>query len=301
MDGSLGSQIDMSRVLARPDCKNDDNDKSSRPHKRKRSEGDATNPGGDVEEMRRITKLDQPGKVGVEEKQSWVAKVRRLGQNIDELHIARLTMAKQIEELKKEHLNKDNTIVERDLTILSFKDKISRRDKDIFHQQGRIIQRDLKVNEYKQEILDLKERNHLLMLDNRTLNELAARVVPVPQPRKPTYVPYPNPAIRNRSDYRHRDAPRRDDRFKTGRAAPPPRDPRKCTAPGQYGSNAYWDLGLCKMHFMDRAQCPRGDVCEWSHTPLDGNERGYVYMLGERGRQFLTLSDRILYKKNLAQ
>lgn len=56
--------------------------------------------------------------------------------------------------------------------------------------------------------------------------------------------------------------------------------------PNKYGSNQYWDLGLCQLYFRTRQSC-RTPGCEYRHHTLTENERRYIRRLKPKGPDFL--------------
>lgn len=95
-------------------------------------------------------------------------------------------------------------------------------------------------------------------------------------------IPHADPKVRNNNTYAHREAPREN----------MTRDYNKSkahyVAPDKYGSNHFWNLGLCHTHFctFKKCQTPDGKKCELRHE-LTKREHSYIMKLTPHGPKFL--------------
>ncbi|KAH6616420.1 hypothetical protein C7974DRAFT_416555 [Boeremia exigua] len=168
--------------------------------------------------------------------------------------------------------------------------------------QEEIIQKNLKINKVEQSNLELKlacdelstcckqqsvEIQRLKKfrdtmrppLGSTSLyqSEISSSVTPQPTADHP---------LPTNKTFTHPDAPRQNKTFEDHEEKFKHRLSQGKVWPYKYGSNNYWDLGLCYTHFCTKNVCKTPN-CEYRHSPLTDEERCYIRRLQPVGGKFL--------------
>ncbi|KAJ8111900.1 hypothetical protein OPT61_g5617 [Boeremia exigua] len=140
-----------------------------------------------------------------------------------------------------------------------------------------INERDIQILDLEQQVLGLQQQlEHL---------KLSFTHAPDKQ-REPTLVPDPNRKFRENPEYRHPEAPREHKMYTNLKPALTYSPDAGKVRVTKYGSNKYWDLGLCRIRFEYGRSCDLYG-CEFRHEPLTMNEQIYIRFLEPKGPDFI--------------
>lgn len=142
------------------------------------------------------------------------------------------------------------------------------------------------ANEHQLEHLKLMQQNKEL---RDQLDHLQQAFTHAPTTsREPSLIPDPNRNVRNHNEYKHPEAPMGSRRFPYDKSSisRPPNEGKVVVA--RYGSNRFWDLGLCRAHFEHGRTC-RFEYCELRHEPLTADEQIYIGRLEPEGSKFIRM------------
>jgi uncharacterized protein YoxC len=199
---------------------------------------------------------------------------------------------------------KDTKLLESHAKIYKFEGLVAQANQETIQAKQEVNRikevvnhRDKTINELEHETQNLK----LKIVDMTAAHDhLVQTVASSPAERHanvPTYIPTLNDAVRNHKDYPHPHAPRQGlKNYRRFTPTLPYASGNGKVAPGRYGSNANWDLGLCHVHFQTPQICEHGNACEYRHHPLNQHERQYMRFL-TRGMDFLSRADEIIMRK----
>ncbi|CAN9410714.1 unnamed protein product [Alternaria alternata] len=185
-------------------------------------------------------------------------------------------------------LAKDTQLVEKDQKLV---------DKDRCDSRREITnQRDKTINELERENQYLKIKLAHEQAVHTHLHQFIASMAPERRPHIPSHIPSLDAAVRDSLDYPHPDAPRKGlKNYRRFQPTLPYTAGNGKVGPQKYGSNAFWDLGLCHDHFHTPNVCQHGVACEYRHG-LTYDERAYIRFL-TKGDEFLRRSDEVIMRK----
>jgi len=203
--------------------------------------------------------------------------------------------------MKEQLLAKDTKLIERDKKLIQHESLILGARQETIQAKQVINQRDQTINDLELEMQNLKTKLADTAAVQSHLHKTIASLPPARRPHVPTHIPSLDPSIRNRNDYAHADAPRKNlkdyRRFKPQLYYP---FGNGKVGPGKYGSNGFWDLGLCHVHFQTEHVCEHREKCEYRHRKLTLEEKQYVGFL-TKGLEFLRRSDELVMRKAKAK
>ncbi|CAE7216907.1 hypothetical protein P3342_013087 [Pyrenophora teres f. teres] len=207
-------------------------------------------------------------------------------------------------EKKSNYLQLKGQLLEKDKQVDKANAVLHKRNGTVIELQAQVTNLKLKVNNCEKTIHELENELHDLKIAKKQsmqkhLNETMASSPTERRPHIPTHVPHDSTATREHPRYKHSEAPRKNVKVDFQRLIPSLHYPTGTgkVGPGHYGSNAYWDLGLCQVHFRTPGVCVHGERCEYRHTPLDVDERQYIRFFEKRGPAFLASTDAFLAAK----
>ncbi|KAF2852923.1 hypothetical protein T440DRAFT_553259 [Plenodomus tracheiphilus IPT5] len=226
---------------------------------------------------------------------------------------------KAINSLERRSVVKDQKLHESDREKDVLKEKIHDLEGTILHMGKEKHAHEREIDKYKELAVELNAtilhcNEEILQTRNRAARENAglkqrveslqvqliterSRIAYLEKQRTSTHVP--DPPIANEQTYRHPSAPHERIYVPYWKPKRTPVGAEGKVKPKVYGSNAYWDLGLCRVHFATTGVC-RNIHCEYRHDVLTSLERSYMDSLGEPGRDFLTRIDYLFRLKGLA-
>ncbi|KAB2102948.1 hypothetical protein AG0111_0g8996 [Alternaria gaisen] len=191
---------------------------------------------------------------------------------------------------------KDTQLVEKDQKLVDKDQKIVQLRQDATRVREITNQRDKTINELERENQYLKIKLAHEQAVHTHLHQFLTSMAPERRPHIPSHIPSLDAAVRDSLDYPHPDAPRKG--LKNYRRFQPtlPYTPGNGkVGPQKYGSNTFWDLGLCHDHFHTPNICQHGVACEYRHG-LTYDERACIRFL-TKGDEFLRRSDEVIMRK----
>ncbi|CAN9084405.1 unnamed protein product [Alternaria alternata] len=184
---------------------------------------------------------------------------------------------------------------------LTLKGCLIARDKQLLRQDATRVreitnQRDKTINELERENQYLKIKLAHEQAVHTHMHRFIASMAPERRPHIPSHIPSLDAAVRDSLDYPHPDAPRKGlKNYRRFQPTLPYTAGNGKVGPQKYGSNAFWDLGLCHDHFHTPNVCQHGVACEYRHG-LTYDERAYIRFL-TKGDEFLRRSDEVIMRK----
>ncbi|RYO67329.1 hypothetical protein AA0113_g4684 [Alternaria arborescens] len=191
---------------------------------------------------------------------------------------------------------KDTQLVEKDQKLVDKDQKIVQLRQDATRVRKITNQRDKTINELERENQYLKIKLAHEQAVHTHLHQFIASMAPERRPHIPSHIPSLDAAVRDSLDYPHPDAPRKGlKNYRRFQPTLPYTAGNGKVGPQKYGSNAFWDLGLCHDHFHTPNVCQHGVACEYRHG-LTYDERAYIRFL-TKGDEFLRRSDEVIMRK----
>ena len=186
-------------------------------------------------------------------------------------------------------MDKDRMLVDKNQKIVQLRQDAT-RVREITNQ------RDKTINELECENQYLKIKLAHEQAVHTHLHQFIASMAPERRPHIPSHIPSLDAAVRDSLDYPHPDAPRKGlKNYRRFQPTLPYTAGNGKVGPQKYGSNAFWDLGLCHDHFHTPNVCQHGVACEYRHG-LTYDERAYIRFL-TKGDEFLRRSDEVIMRK----
>ncbi|CAN9097712.1 unnamed protein product [Alternaria alternata] len=191
---------------------------------------------------------------------------------------------------------RDKQLVEKDQKLVNKDQKIVQLRQDATRVREITNQRDKTINELERENQYLKIKLAHEQAVHTHMHQFIASMAPERRPHIPSHIPSLDAAVRDSLDYPHPDAPRKGlKNYRRFQPTLPYTAGNGKVGPQKYGSNAFWDLGLCHDHFHTPNVCQHGVACEYRHG-LTYDERAYIRFL-TKGDEFLRRSDEVIMRK----
>jgi len=157
-------------------------------------------------------------------------------------------------------------------------EKLETETKNVYLQNN-IIQLHTTINDLEQDNNKLRQD----LMEFKSMQKVAA-----PNRRhEPGLFPHTN---HSSATYEHTEAPRANPTYKHFKSKRVYASGTGKLRPGKYGSNGFWDLGLCFVHFQTNRVCD-DHRCEYRHMSLTSSERLYIKRLEPIGPGFVVHSD----------
>ena len=219
------------------------------------------------------------------------AKLAYLNAKEDTLTLKGCLLAKDTQLVEK-----DQKLVDKDRMLVDKNQKIVQLRQDATRVREITNQRDKTINELERENQYLKIKLAHEQAVHTHLHQFIASMAPERRPHTPSHIPSLDAAVRDSLDYPHPDAPRKGlKNYRRFQPTLPYTAGNGKVGPQKYGSNAFWDLGLCHDHFHTPNVCQHGVACEYRHG-LTYDERAYIRFL-TKGDEFLRRSDEVIMRK----